>query len=179
MSPTNAFATGAGLLAGLSIPLTIELAVPAWMVFFAWATFFFCGQGMEALRAQLATNTWGVLLGAAAFVVIVHFELSTWPAAVVVGVAAFCVAQSGRVPMFSAAPGLFVGFAMIAAAVQVAELPITEWGAKNPLALALVTVLLGSALAVATEWIAKALSSNGSSEKVPQLSSEPESPTPA
>jgi len=61
---------------------------------------------------------------------------------------------------------------MIAAALQVAELPITEWGAKNPLVVALETVLLGSAFAVATEWFAKALSSKRSSERVPDLSSE-------
>lgn len=172
MSPTNAFATGAGLLAGLSIPLTIELEIPAWMVFLAWATYFFCGQGVEALRAQLATNSWGVVLGAAAFLVIVHFELTTWPAAAVVGIAAFGVAQSGRIPIFSAGPGLFVGFAMIAAAVQVAGVPITEWGAKNPLVLALETVLLGSAFAVATEWIARGLSRNYQNEATPDLTSE-------
>ncbi|WP_340537658.1 DUF1097 domain-containing protein [Nocardioides sp. GXZ039] len=173
MSPTSAMATAAGLLAGLSVPLTSALDVPTWLVFLAWSTYFFCGTGTAALRAQFATNSWGILLGAATFAIIVHFEASTWGSAAVVAVAAFCVAQSGRIPVFSAAPGLFIGFAMIAAAVQVADVSITAISWDNPLVLALWTVVLGSVFAVVTEFIANTLASDDQDHAAPEMASEP------
>lgn len=172
MSPTSSMATAAGLLAGLSVPLTSALNVPTWLVFLAWSTYFFCGQGTAALRAQLATNSWGVLLGAVTFAIIVHFEAATWVSAAVVAVAAFCVAQSSRVPAFTAAPGLFIGFAMIAAAVQVADASITTVSWDNPLVLALWTVVLGAVFAVVTEFIANSLTSNSQDQAAPELASE-------
>lgn len=157
MNPTTALAIGAGVMAGLSVPITSELGVPAWLVFLAWSTYFFCGQGIAALRAQLPTNLWGVAAGVATFWIATYFETSVWITGGIVAVTAFAVAQSSRIRILSTAPGSFIGFAMMAASTEVGSGSILEFSWSNPAVLAVSAVVLGSLFAIGTELITNLL----------------------
>lgn len=167
MNPVTALAIGAGVMAGLSVPLTAELGVPAWLVFLAWSTYFFCGQGRAALRAQLPTNLWGVAAGVATFWIATYFETPIWVTGGIVAVTAFTVAQSSRVALLATAPGSFIGFAMMAASIEVGSGSILDLGWSNPAVLAVSAAVLGSLFAIGTELITKLLSNETSGTAEP------------
>nr|AIU93830.1 hypothetical protein LRS1606.396 [Rhodococcus sp. NS1] len=172
MNPTTALAISAGVMAGLSVPLTSELGVPAWLVFLAWSTYFFCGQRLTALRAQLPTNLWGVIAGLATFGIATYFETSVWVTGGIVAITAFTVAKSSRIRMLSTAPGSFIGFAMMAASVEVRSESILHFGWSNPAVLAVSAVVLGSLFAIGTELITNLLS-RGTAEAEKPTSASP------
>lgn len=157
MNEQNSMALSVGLLAGLSVWVTDMLAIPTWLVFLAWLTFFFCGLGREGLKLQLAGNLWGVVVGIAALSLLNAIEGSLIVTVAVVTAAAYLIAQSQRVGILSQGPASFVGFAMIAAAVQTTGLPITDWSADGPISVAVIAVVVGSAFGVASETSARIL----------------------
>jgi hypothetical protein len=77
---------------------------------------------------------------------------------VIVVLAAFTIAQSGRLSALAQTPGGFQGFAMIAAAVEVSGKSVLEPSLANPIIMAVGAVLLASVFAVASELGGKALS---------------------
>lgn len=158
MSETNGLAVSVGILAGVSVVATAWLGMPTWLLFLAWLTYFFCGLGVSGLRMQLATNLFGVCIGVIALGVVALLSAPLWAVAVIVTLAAFTIAQSGRLSALAQTPGSFVGFAMIAAAAQVSGRNLFESSLANPIILAVGAVLLASVFAVASEFGGKALS---------------------
>jgi hypothetical protein len=151
MSETNSMAICVGLLAGLSVWVTDLLDISTWLVFLAWLTFFFCGLGREGLILQFASNIWGVVVGIVALYVLSEIDGPIGVTIVVIAIAAFTIAQSARLPWLAQSPGSFVGFAMIAAAVQTTGLPITDTTVDGPAVVAVLAVVLGSAFGVASD----------------------------
>jgi len=158
MNEQNSLALSVGVLAGLSVWVTDVLSIPTWLVFLAWLTFFFCGLGRDGLRLQFASNLWGVVVGIGALSILNAVDGPLIVAVIVVAIAAFLIAQSQRLELLSQGPGSFVGFAMIAAAVQTTGLPITDWTFDGPASVAVLAVVLGSLFGVASELVARILS---------------------
>jgi len=159
MNETNSLALSVAVLAGVSVWVTDLLGIPTWLVFLAWLTFFFCGLGKTGLVLQLSSNLWGILMGVIALYAISRLSGSIIVAMLVVAAAAFLIAQSARLRVLSQSPGSFVGFAMIAAAVQTTELPIDDVTIHGPVAVALAAAALGSLFGIASQLAAWALSS--------------------
>jgi hypothetical protein len=158
MSETNGMAVSVGILAGVSVLVTAWIGMPTWLLFLAWLTYFFCGGGVAGLRLQLATNLFGVLIGIIALGVVALVSAPLWAVAVIVVLAAFTIAQSGRLSALAQTPGGFQGFAMIAATVEVSGKTVLEPSLANPIIMAVGAVLLASVFAVASELGGKALS---------------------
>lgn len=158
MSETNGLAVSVGILAGVSVFVTAWIGMPTWLLFLAWLTYFFCGGGTAGLKLQLATNLFGILVGVIALGIATLVAAPPWGVALLVVLAAFTIAQSGRATALAQTPGGFVGFAMIAAAGQVSGKTVLELSAANPIILAVGAVLLASVFAVASELGGKALS---------------------
>lgn len=157
MNETNSLAVSVGILAGISVLVTDLMGIATWLVFLAWLTFFFCGLGPRGLKLQLSSNLFGIAVGAVVLALITQVAGGVWLVAVAVVVAAFVIAQSGRFELLSESPGSFVGFAMIAAAVELTDTSILSASVSNPIVTAVVATLVGSAFAVVSEQLAKAL----------------------
>jgi hypothetical protein len=157
MSKQNSLALSVGLLAGVSVWVTDLLSIPTWLVFLAWLTFFFCGLGIEGLKLQFASNLWGVVVGIVALTVLKEINGPLVVTVAVVAAAAYLIAQSQRLALLAQGPGSFVGFAMIAAAMQTTGLPITDWSIDGPIYVAVLAVVLGSLFGVTSELATRAL----------------------
>jgi hypothetical protein len=158
MSETNGLAVSVGILAGVSVFVTAWIGMPTWLLFLAWLTYFFCGGGFAGLRLQLGTNLFGVIVGIVALGLAELAAAPRWLVAVLVTLAAFTIAQSGRLTALAQTPGGFVGFAMIAAAVEVTGHTVLEPSLSNPIIMAVGAVLLASIFAIASELGGKVLS---------------------
>ncbi|GAA4910262.1 uncharacterized protein DUF1097 [Actinomycetospora succinea] len=158
MSETNGLAVSIGVLAGISVFVTAWIGMPTWLLFLAWLTYFFCGGGIHGLRLQLATNLFGVLVGIVVLGVAELVSAPLWAVAVLVTVAAFSIAQSGRLGALAQTPGGFVGFAMIAAAAELSGTTVLAPSLGNPIVMAVGAVLLASVFAVVSELGGKVLS---------------------
>ncbi|ODU05712.1 MAG: hypothetical protein ABS81_06875 [Pseudonocardia sp. SCN 72-86] len=169
MSDTNGLATSIGILAGVSVFVTGWIGMPTWLLFLAWLTYFFCGGGTDGLKLQLATNLFGVLIGVVTLGIVALVNAPQWLVALLVVVAAFTIAQSGRISGLRQTPGGFVGFAMIAAAVQVTGKSVLEPSWSNPIVLAVGAVVLASVFAVASELGGKVLSGRSLSLRSPVI----------
>lgn len=157
MNEQNSLALSVGLLAGLSIWVTDLVSIPTWLMFLAWLTFFFCGLGREGLKLQLSSNLWGIGVGVVALTILESAQGPLLLTVAVIAAAAFVIAQSQRIPTLAQGPGSFVGFAMIAAGVQITGLPITDWTTSGPVYVAVIAVLLGSAFGVGSQLLAAAI----------------------
>lgn len=155
MNETNSLAVSVAVLAGISVWVTGLLAIPTWLVFLAWLTFFFCGLGRSGLILQLSSNLWGILVGIVALFTLSRLDGPILVPMAVVAVAAYVIAQSARLRVLSQSPGSFVGFAMIAAAVQTTTLPIDSVTVDGPIVVAVAAVLLGSAFGIASQVAAR------------------------
>jgi len=173
MSETNGLAVSVGILAGISVFVTTWIGMPTWLLFLAWLTYFFCGLGVPGLRMQLATNLFGVAIGVITLGLVALLSAPLWAAALIVTLAAFTIAQSGRLSGLAQTPGGFIGFAMIAAAVQVSGQTVLEPSLANPIILAVGAVLLASVFAVASELGGKALSGQLSAPAAQAATDEP------
>ncbi|WP_424809882.1 DUF1097 domain-containing protein [Rhodococcus sp. 27YEA15] len=157
MNETNSLAISVGVLAGVSVWVTGLLSLPTWLVFLAWLTFFFCGLGKSGLILQLSSNLWGIFVGAIALYALSRLPDQIFIAMLVIAVSAFTIAQSARVRFLSQSPGSFVGFAMIAAAVQTTALPIDNVTVHGPIAVAVGAAVLGSLFGIASQLAAFAI----------------------
>lgn len=165
MKQQNSLAFSVGLLAGLSIWVTHLLSIPTWLVFLSWLSFFFCGLGREGLKLQFASNLWGVAVGITALTLLRAINGPLIVTVLVIAVAAYIIAQSQRIKILAQGPGSFVGFAMIAAAVQVTGLPITDWTLDGPVYTAVGAVALGSLFGVASDVLTRMLCASGGARK--------------
>lgn len=159
MNETNSLALSVAVLAGVSVWLTDLVNIPTWLVFLAWLTFFFCGLGRAGLVLQLSSNLWGILVGVVALFVLSVIDGHIIMSMLVIAVAAFVIAQSARIGVLAQSPGSFVGFAMIAAAVQTTALPIDDPTLGGPVAVAIAATVLGSIFGGASQLLAVGLSS--------------------
>ncbi|MBN9112392.1 MAG: DUF1097 domain-containing protein [Pseudonocardia sp.] len=133
------------------------------------ADHFFCGGGVEGLKLQLGTNLFGVLIGVITLGIVSLVSAPQWLVALLVVLAAFTIAQSGRIGGLRQTPGGFVGFAMMAAAVQVTGKSVLEPSWSNPIILTVGAVLLASVFAVASELGGKIMSRRSLSLRSPVL----------
>ncbi|MCX2932792.1 DUF1097 domain-containing protein [Mycobacterium sp. CVI_P3] len=158
MSKVSALALSVGVFGMLSTLLTATVwSLPVWVLFLAWASFFFVGSGLTGLLKSVACNWTGVAI-ATATLLSVHTTSSAVLLAIAVGIGSFAMVQVSRLPWISATPAIVFGFAMTVGTIVATGNSITTIGVSNPALIAATTALVGAAFGVASEWGAGVIS---------------------
>ena len=161
MSAYLALAVSVGLLAVLDTwlffgPLATTLVAGlVWTSFIAWGCHFHCGGGVKGSTTTIVCMSWGALVGMAAVMLASGPLAGTGDAvapAIAVGLGAFVICLSSKVPLLGTIPASVYGFAAIAG-------PIILRGDAPEAALlpTIVAVVIGAAFGFVSEWLANTL----------------------
>ncbi|MHA3024289.1 DUF1097 domain-containing protein [Mycobacterium sp. BMJ-28] len=152
MSKATALSVSVGILGALSTWLTATVwLLPVWVLFLAWASFFFVGSGSSGLVKSVACNWAGILI-ATGTLLAVSATSSAILLAVAVGIGSLTMVQVSRLPWLSATPAIVFGFAMTVGTIAATGNGILTAGVSNPALIAAVTSLVGAAFGIASEW---------------------------
>ena len=155
MSEKNALALSIGVLGALAVLLTATaVAVPVWVVFLAWASFFVLGGGTGGLLRSVASNLTGLLIAALSLLASSAPGTGTVGAAVAVGVGSAAMVQVSRVRLLSVIPAIVFGFASTVGTVAVTGRAVTFAGVGNPVLMAAMALVLGALFGIASETVA-------------------------
>jgi uncharacterized protein DUF1097 len=158
MSKVTALSISVGVFGLLSTLMTATIwPLPVWVLFLAWASFFFVGGGWTGLVKSVACNWTGILIATATLLSVHTMSGAIW-LSVAVGVGSFAMVQASRLPWISAAPAIVFGFAMTVGTMAATGNPITAAGLSHPALVAAITALVGAGFGLASELGAAALS---------------------
>jgi hypothetical protein len=161
MSAYLALAVSVGLLAVLDTwlffgPLATTLVAGlVWTSFIAWGSHFHCGGGVKGSTTTIAGMSWGALVGMAAVMLASGPLAGTGAAvapAIAVGLGAFVICLSSKIPLLATIPVSVYGFAAIAG-------PIILRGDAPEAAIlpTILAVIIGAAFGFVSEWLANAM----------------------
>lgn len=152
MSKATALSISVGVLGMVSTLMTATIwNLPVWVLFLAWASFFFVGSGMSGLLKSVACNWTGIVIAACTLLAVQGTTGALW-LSVAVGLGSFAMVQVSRLPWISATPAIVFGFAMTVGTIAATGKPITDLGFSNPALVAATTALVGAAFGVASEY---------------------------
>lgn len=152
MSKVTALSISVGVFGMLSTLMTATVwHLPVWVLFLAWASFFFVGSGISGLAKSVACNWTGIAI-ATATLLSVHATSSALWLSVAVGVGSLAMVQASRLQWISATPAIVFGFAMTVGTMAATGNGITTAGIGHPALVAAVTALVGAGFGVASEW---------------------------
>lgn len=152
MSKATALSISVGVLGMLSTLMTATVwNLPVWVLFLAWASFFFVGSGLAGLLKSVACNWTGIAIASTALLS-VQATTSALALSIAVGIGSFAMVQAARLSWISATPAIVFGFAMTVGTIAATGNGITTTGLANPALIAAVTALAGAAFGVASEW---------------------------
>lgn len=152
MSKITALSVSVGVFGMLSTLMTATVwQLPVWVLFLAWASFFFVGSGLSGLLKSVACNWTGIAI-ATATLLSVQATSSVWWLSVAVGVGSLVMVQVSRLPWISATPAIVFGFAMTVGTMSATGHGITTTGLGHPALVAATTALVGAGFGVASEW---------------------------
>jgi hypothetical protein len=152
VSKATALSISVGVFGLLSTLLTATIwNLPVWVLFLAWASFFFVGSGWTGLLKSVACNWTGIAI-ATATLLAVHSTTSALLLSIAVGVGSFAMVQASRLQWISATPAIVFGFAMTVGTIAATGHGITTPGLSHPALIAATTALVGAGFGVASEW---------------------------
>lgn len=152
MTKATALSISVGVFGALSTWLTAAVwHLPVWVLFLAWASFFFVGSGLSGFVTSIACNWTGILI-ATCTLLAVNATASAVLLAIAVGVGSFAMVQVSRLSWVSATPAIVFGFAMTVGTIAASGNPITTAGISNPAVIAATTALVGATFGIASEW---------------------------
>ncbi|MBS1696210.1 MAG: DUF1097 domain-containing protein [Actinobacteria bacterium] len=157
MSKIAALSISVGVLGMLSTLLTATVwNLPVWVLFLAWASFFFVGSGPMGLVKSVACNWTGIAIATCTLLAVTATSSAIW-VAVAVGVGSFAMVQVSRIPLISTTPAIVFGFAMTVGTIAATGNGITTGGVSNPALIAATTALVGAGFGLVSEWGAAAI----------------------
>ncbi|WP_158166339.1 DUF1097 domain-containing protein [Mycolicibacterium smegmatis] len=152
MSKATALSISVGVFGALSTWLTaVVWPLPVWVLFLAWASFFFVGSGFFGFVKSVACNWTGIVI-ATCTLLSVTASSNAVLLAVAVGIGSLAMVQVSRLPWLSATPAIVFGFAMTVGTIAATGNPITTGGISNPALIAATTAIVGAGFGVASEW---------------------------
>lgn len=171
MSKLTALSLSVGVFGMLSTLMTATVwQLPVWVLFLAWASFFFVGSGMAGFAKSLACNWTGIAIATATLLSVQSTGSALW-LSIAVGVGSLAMVQVSRLPWISATPAIVFGFAMTVGTIAATGNGITTVGIGHPALVAATTALVGAGFGVASEWgaalIAKIFGSSASAVAQP------------
>jgi hypothetical protein len=154
----SALTLSIGVLGGLAVALTATIiTVPIWVVFLAWASFFFVGGGVAGWGRSVASNLVGVVIASASLYAAHLMGGSLLATAVAVGVGSAVMVQASWVPLLSTTPAVVVGFASTVSTVAGTGNDVTITTISHPGLVAAVACALGASFGLLSEYAATAM----------------------
>lgn len=158
MDSRTALTLSIGVLGGLAVAVTAEvITVPIWVVFLAWASFFFVGGGPAGWVRSVASNLVGVVIAAASLYAAHLMGGGLLVTAIAVGVGSALMVQASWVPLLSTTPAVVVGFASTVSTVAGTGNTITVTTISHPGLVAAVACILGASFGILSEYAANAM----------------------
>ena len=158
MDSRTALTLSIGVLGGLAVALTAEIiTVPIWVVFLAWASFFFVGGGMSGWIRSVSSNVVGVVIASASLYAAHLMGGSLLVTAIAVGAGSALMVQASWVPLLSTTPAVVVGFASTVSTVAGTGNDITVTTVSHPGLVAALACVLGASFGLLSEYVATAM----------------------
>lgn len=158
MDSRTALTLSIGVLGGVAVALTAEIiTVPIWVVFLAWASFFFVGGGPTGWVRSVASNLTGVVIASASLFAAYLLGGSLLAVAVAVGVGSALMVRASWVGLLSTTPAIVVGFASTVSTVAGTGTDVTVTTISHPGLVAAVACVLGASFGLLSEYLATAM----------------------
>lgn len=152
MSKTTALSISVGVLGMVSTLMTATVwNLPVWVLFLAWASFFFVGSGVSGLAKSVACNWTGIAIATCTLLAVQGTTGALW-LSIAVGLGSFAMVQASRLSWISATPAIVFGFAMTVGTIAATGHSLTDLGVSNPALIAATTALVGGLYGVASEY---------------------------
>ncbi|UXA18028.1 DUF1097 domain-containing protein [Mycobacterium sp. SMC-4] len=170
MDSRSALTLSIGVLGGVAVAFTATVVtVPIWVVFLAWASFFFVGGGPMGWVRSVSSNLVGVLIASASLYAAHLLGGGLTATAVAVGVGSALMVQASWVPLLSTTPAVVVGFASTVSTVAGTGNLVTATSISHPGLVAACACVLGATFGIVSEYSANAMTRTG-----PTTSSRPD-----
>ena len=158
MDSRTASTLSIGVLGGLAVALTATvITVPIWVVFLAWASFFFVGGGLSGWMRSVASNLVGVVIASASLYAAHLMGGSLLVTAIAVGVGSAVMVQASWLSLLSTTPAVVVGFASTVSTVAGTGNAITVTTISHPGLVAATACVLGASFGLLSEYLANAM----------------------
>ena len=165
MDSRTALTLSIGVLGGLAVALTATfVTVPIWVVFLAWASFFFVGGGITGWVRSVASNLVGVVIASASLYAAHLMGGSLLITAIAVGVGSAVMVQLSWVSLLSTTPAVVIGFASTVSTVAGTGNDITVTTISHPGLVAAVACVLGASFGLFSEYLANAMTRNSAGQ---------------
>ena len=158
MDSRSALTLSIGVLGGVAVAVTATvITVPIWVVFLAWASFFFVGGGVAGWGRSVASNLVGVVIASASLYAAHLMGGSLLVTAIAVGVGSAVMVQASWASLLSTTPAVVVGFASTVSTVAGTANDITVTTISHPGLVAAVACVLGASFGLLSEYAATAM----------------------
>lgn len=165
MDSRSALTLSIGVLGGVAVALTAEvITVPIWVVFLAWASFFFVGGGVSGWVRSVSSNLVGVVIASASLYAGHLLGGGLLAVAVAVGIGSAVMVQASWVPLLSITPAVVVGFASTVSTVAGTGHAITVTTISHPGLVAATACVLGASFGLLSEYLAQVLTREPAAE---------------
>jgi hypothetical protein len=155
MDSRTALTLSIGVLGGVAVAFTAEVVtVPIWVVFLAWASFFFVGGGVAGWVRSVSSNLVGVVIASASLYAAHLMGGSLLATAIAVGVGSAVMVQASWLPVLATTPAVVVGFASTVSTVVGRGVGITVTTISHPGLVAAVACVLGASFGLLSEYLA-------------------------
>jgi Protein of unknown function (DUF1097) len=158
MDSRTALTISIGVLGGVAVAFTAAvITVPIWVVFLAWASFFFVGGGVAGWVKSVSSNLVGVVIASASLFAAYLMGGSLLATSIAVGVGSALMVQASWVPLLATTPAVVVGFASTVSTVFGRGIGITVTSISHPGLVAAVACVLGASFGLLSEYVASAM----------------------
>lgn len=144
----------------VSVPWTYAfvavIGIPLWPSFIASGTYYAAGDGVNGFVRAYASNLAGIVYAAATLAVVNGASGGAIALSLVVGVFMFLASLHGFVPLLSFTPGGFFGYATMFSVHAADATALGVAGLPGETLAAVVSMLIGAAIGLATDGIASA-----------------------
>jgi hypothetical protein len=156
-----------GVLGGIAVAFTAEvITVPIWVVFLAWASFFFVGGGPGGWVRSVSSNLVGVVIASASLYAAHLMGGSLLVTAIAVGVGSALMVQASWAPLLSTTPAVVVGFASTVSTAAGTGNTITVTTISHPGLVAAVACILGASFGILSEYLAAVMTKKSGDQPI-------------
>ncbi|MGE2735174.1 DUF1097 domain-containing protein [Mycolicibacterium vaccae] len=155
MDSRSALTLSIGVLGGIAVAFTATvITVPIWVVFLAWASFFFVGGGPGGWVRSVSSNLVGVVIATASLYAAHLLGGSLTATAIAVGLGSAVMVQASWIGLLSVTPAVVVGFASTVSTVAGTAAAVTTTSISHPGLVAACACVLGATFGIASEYLA-------------------------
>ncbi|MET0898228.1 MAG: DUF1097 domain-containing protein [Mycobacterium sp.] len=155
MDSRSALTLSIGVLGGVAVAFTATvITVPIWVVFLAWASFFFVGGGPSGWVRSVLSNWVGVVIACASLFAAHLMGGGLTVTAIAVGVGSALMVQASWIGLLSTTPAVVVGFASTVSTVAGTGQLVVATSISHPGLVAACACLIGATFGIASELLA-------------------------